>query len=118
MCFRFNIMCYDECVRVTKAFACSTFALFAAMVAAPAHAQEYPNRPITLVVPYAAGGGNDLFARIASEKMSRTLGHRLAKAGRAVTGGRPMRAPRFAASRIPSRTRSAISSHRAKGQAG
>jgi putative tricarboxylic transport membrane protein len=44
------------------------------MVAESAYAQDYPNRPITLVVPYAAGGGNDLFARIASEKMSRTLG--------------------------------------------
>ena len=33
-------------------------------------AQDYPSRPITLVVPYAAGGGNDVMARIVAEKMS------------------------------------------------
>lgn len=37
-------------------------------------AQDYPARPIALVVPYAAGGGNDLMARVVAEKMSRTLG--------------------------------------------
>src|SRR5262249_49081658 len=47
-------------------------ALFAMPSAIPAHAQDYPSRTITLVVPYAAGGGNDLLARIASEKMSKT----------------------------------------------
>jgi hypothetical protein len=47
---------------------------FVATIIAPAMAQQdYPNRPITLVVPYAAGGGNDVFARIAAEKMSKTL---------------------------------------------
>ena len=43
-------------------------ALFAAVF--PARAQDYPSRPITLIVPYAAGGGNDLMARSAAEKMS------------------------------------------------
>ena len=45
------------------------------MCAAPAAlAQDYPNRPIMLVVPYAAGGGNDVMARTVAEKMSKTLG--------------------------------------------
>jgi tripartite-type tricarboxylate transporter receptor subunit TctC len=52
-----------------------------------AHAQDYPTRPITLVVPYAAGGGNDLFARIASEKMSRTLGQQIVIENRPGAGG-------------------------------
>jgi tripartite-type tricarboxylate transporter receptor subunit TctC len=73
--------------KVATAFACSAVALFAAMVAAPAQAQDYPNRPITLVVPYAAGGGNDLFARIASEKMSRTLGQQIVIENRPGAGG-------------------------------
>ena len=47
------------------------FALVAASLAiTPAPAQDYPSRPITLVVPYAAGGGNDVMARIVGEKMS------------------------------------------------
>ena len=35
---------------------------------------QYPVRPITLVVPYAAGGGTDTVARLIGERMSRTLG--------------------------------------------
>ncbi len=38
-------------------------------------AADYPARPITLVVPYAAGGGNDVIARIVAERMSANLGH-------------------------------------------
>src|SRR5689334_9300407 len=66
-----------------------TTAAFAVLMAliGPAHAQDYPSRPITLVVPYAAGGGNDLFARIASEKMSRTLGQQIVIENRPGAGG-------------------------------
>jgi Tripartite tricarboxylate transporter family receptor len=42
-----------------------------------ARAQTYPTRPITMVVPYAAGGGSDVSARIVSEHMSRTLGQQV-----------------------------------------
>jgi tripartite-type tricarboxylate transporter receptor subunit TctC len=42
-----------------------------------ASAQTYPARPITLVVPFAAGGASDVLARIVSEQMSRTLGQRI-----------------------------------------
>src|SRR5437763_1505038 len=72
---------------VSAFFAISVVALLAVMVAERAHAQDYPNRPITLVVPYAAGGGNDLFARIASEKMSRTLGQQIVIENRPGAGG-------------------------------
>lgn len=51
----------------------------AAAVASPlARAQDaaasYPNRPIRLLVPFSAGGGIDLMARITSEKLSQVLG--------------------------------------------
>jgi tripartite-type tricarboxylate transporter receptor subunit TctC len=39
-----------------------------------AQAQPYPSRPITLVVPFAAGGPTDTVARILGERMGRTLG--------------------------------------------
>ena len=37
-------------------------------------AGDYPNRPITLIVPYPAGGGNDVIARLVATKMSESLG--------------------------------------------
>jgi tripartite-type tricarboxylate transporter receptor subunit TctC len=46
----------------------------AASVAAPALADTYPNRPITIVVPFAAGGPTDLMARIVGERMAREIG--------------------------------------------
>src|SRR5664280_1694748 len=35
---------------------------------------DYPNHPITLIVPYAPGGGNDVLARGVAEPMSKALG--------------------------------------------
>ena len=65
--------------------AVALIALFAAVF--PAQAQDYPSRPITLIVPYAAGGGNDLMARTAAEKMSKTLGHHIVIENRGGAGG-------------------------------
>src|SRR5262249_11337236 len=57
--------------RAVVAIALTTIALLATV---PAGAQDYPTRPIALMVPYAAGGGNDVMARTVADKMSRTLG--------------------------------------------
>jgi tripartite-type tricarboxylate transporter receptor subunit TctC len=40
-------------------------------------AQDYPTRPITLIVPFAAGGPTDVISRIVGEHMSRTLGQQI-----------------------------------------
>src|SRR3954466_15747724 len=46
-----------------------------AALAGPAASQaDYPSRPITVIVPFAAGGPTDIVARIVSENMSKTLG--------------------------------------------
>jgi len=60
-----------------------TFAAFAAT----ATAQDYPSRPITLVVPYSAGGGNDIMARVAAEKMTPVLGQQIVIENRGGAGG-------------------------------
>jgi len=62
-----------------------------------AGAQTYPARPITVIVPFAPGGGTDVAARIVGDHMSRTLGQQLvvqniAGAGGTVGSARAMRA--------------------------
>ena len=41
---------------------------------APSHAQSYPSRPITIIVPFPAGGPSDTLARILGERMRVSLG--------------------------------------------
>jgi tripartite-type tricarboxylate transporter receptor subunit TctC len=62
-------------------------ALALALLATAAPAQDYPARPVTLIVPYAAGGGNDVMARIVAEKMSRALGQQIVIENKGGAGG-------------------------------
>src|ERR1700685_1286955 len=43
----------------------------------PAIAQDYPTRPITLIVPYPAGGGVDTMGRLVGQKLSAALGQQV-----------------------------------------
>jgi tripartite-type tricarboxylate transporter receptor subunit TctC len=58
-------------------------ALFSVMLAAgctavlAAEPQPYPMRPITMIVPFPAGGFNDVIVRVVAEHMARTLGQRI-----------------------------------------
>jgi hypothetical protein len=47
---------------------------FLAGVAAPAHAQTYPSRPVTMVVPFPPGGNTDLMARALQTELAKALG--------------------------------------------
>lgn len=61
----------------------------AAMLAASARAQgDYPTRPVRLIVGFAAGGGNDIFARIVGAKLSDILGQPVVIENRPGAGGR------------------------------
>ncbi len=59
---------------------CVVFAL-------PAFAQNYPTRPISMIVPFAAGGPTDIIARIVAEPMSRILGQQVIVENVAGAGG-------------------------------
>jgi putative tricarboxylic transport membrane protein len=49
--------------------------------------QAYPTRPVTIIVPFAPGGGTDFAARMVGEHMSRTLGQRFVIENYAGAGG-------------------------------
>ncbi len=53
----------------------------------PAAAQTYPEKPIGMLVPFAAGGTSDVIARIISEHMSQHLGGRIVNENVAGAGG-------------------------------
>jgi len=65
----------------------ASLALAAAVLAPRAPLAAYPDRPITMIVPFAAGGPTDVVARIVSEGMSHTLGQQIVVENVAGAGG-------------------------------
>ncbi len=65
----------------TAGIACGLFA------SAPASAQEYPSRPISVIVPFAAGGPTDTVARVLAAAMTKPLGGTLVVENKAGAGG-------------------------------
>lgn len=69
------------------ALAAAASAGLAGMYSAPASAQGFPNKQITLIVPFAAGGPSDVIGRLVAEHMSRTLGQQVIVENVAGAGG-------------------------------
>ncbi len=68
----------------TSALVAAGLAVSLPMLAA---AQDYPTRPITLIVPYPPGGGVDLVGRLVGQKLSAALGQQVVVENRGGAGG-------------------------------
>jgi len=62
-------------------------ALLVVLATSPSHAQNYPNRPLRLIVPFAAGGAVDVLARLLGAKLSDQIGQPVIVENRPGAGG-------------------------------
>src|SRR3982751_1682008 len=74
-------------------------ATLAMVVCAGAGAQEYPTKPITLIVPWPAGGSTDIAMRAIADSASKFIGQPIAAHNKAGGGGTVAPATRAAASK-------------------
>lgn len=62
-------------------------AVFSTLLVISVEAQNYPSRPVKLIVPYAVGGSTDIFARLISQKLSQSMGNQVVVENRGGAGG-------------------------------
>src|SRR3569832_2702173 len=62
--------------------------LSATMAASAQDVSKYPSKPIRVIVPFAAGGGNDIFARLVGQKLGEILGQSVINENKPGAGGR------------------------------
>ena len=70
-----------------RAIAALFIFLGAALVAGPARAQDWPQRPVKIVVPYGPGGISDVLARITADRLTKAFGQPFVIDNRGGAGG-------------------------------
>src|SRR6185503_18434346 len=66
-----------KCARKLASILLFTAVFVMGWTAAPASAQDYPNKPITLICPFPPGGATDAISRIIQDKMTQSLGQQV-----------------------------------------
>jgi tripartite-type tricarboxylate transporter receptor subunit TctC len=74
-------------IRMRRMRLALTLLLHVVAAGASAHAQSYPARPVTIVVPYAPGGGIDVIARMLAQRLTEKLGQPFLVENRLGAGG-------------------------------
>lgn len=74
-------------MKLSKTALAATAILAASLAAGPAGAQDYPSKPITMIVTWPAGGSTDVITRLLSEPLGKELGQPVAVVNRAGGGG-------------------------------
>lgn len=69
--------CFSNSRLIARLLALSALAMPLGLASLPAHAQGYPAKPIRFVVPYPAGGGTDVVARMVGAKLSEAWGQQI-----------------------------------------
>jgi len=74
---------------ITRRLLCASLLAAPAIISSPSplFAQDYPSRPIRLIVPYAAGGGTDAIARLVAQMTGEKLGQTIVVENIATAGG-------------------------------